>query len=203
MPKETKSKKAAGYSAEDAPRAPAPAKKKEESDSESDDGSGSGSGSDDGEAAPQEKQEPRFKNLAEQKAHEEELKKQALADEATIKRLEEIRIRREKQRLEREAAEKAAGEEEKQRKEAAEKAEQERQKALSERPKLDVPGPKEVKDSLTKLQGCASDAFLQKHGLKGATGNKLAKIKYGDFKKIFDDFQESAPLEELHKYKGT
>jgi len=160
-----------------------------------------GSGEEDGQ--PKEKGEPRFKTLAEQKAHEQELRKEALEDQATIARLEEVRQRREKARLEREAAEKSAAEEEARKRAEAEAAEATRQKALSERPTLEVPGPKEVKEALTRLQQCAGDEFQKKHGLKGAGGNKLAKIKFADFKKIFDDFQENSPIEELHKYKGT
>mmetsp|Transcript_37474 Transcript_37474/g.98842 ORF Transcript_37474/g.98842 Transcript_37474/m.98842 type:complete len:209 (+) Transcript_37474:107-733(+) len=205
-----KSKKTGGYSKGDAlPVAAEPEKKLPEpkkNDSDSEDESDSGSGSEDGSdvAPPQtENKEPRFKSAAEQEAHEAELKKAALEDEATIKRLQEIRLRREKAKLEREEAEKAQAEEETRKKNEAQAAEEARQKALSERPKLQVPGPKEVKDSLMRLQQCASDEFQQKHGFKGAGGNKLTKMKYGDFKKIFDDFQENAPLEELHKYKGT
>merc|ERR1719436_640387 len=119
-----------------------------------------------------------------------------------MKRLAEVKARREKARLEREAGDKAAAEAEAKKKAEAEAAEKARQKALSERPKLEVPGPKDVKDALSRLQECASEAFQQKHGFKGAGGNKLAKTKYGDFKKIFDDFQDNAPLEELHAYKG-
>jgi len=50
------------------------------------------------------------------------------------------------------------------------------------------------------MQDCASDAFQKKHGIKGAGGNKLAKIKGAAFKKIFEDFQESAETSELLQY---
>jgi hypothetical protein len=65
----------------------------------------------------------------------------------------------------------------------------------------DMPGPKEIKSTLLTLQNVASPAFLKKHGLQGAGGNKLAKIKGAAFKKIFEDFQQNAEVEELHKYQ--
>mmetsp|Transcript_64545 Transcript_64545/g.144961 ORF Transcript_64545/g.144961 Transcript_64545/m.144961 type:complete len:212 (+) Transcript_64545:85-720(+) len=211
MPAKPKSKKGGGYNTGDNPPvAPAavpepqkklPDPKKDESGSEPEDGSESESGSD--EAPPQAPSEPKFKTLAEKKEYEEALKKAALEDEATIKRLEEVRLRRERARLEREAAANAQAEEAALKKAEVEAAEAARQKALTERPELEMPGPKEVKDACVRLQQCASDDFLQKHGLKGAGGNKLAKIKMADFKKIFDDFQNNAPLADLHKYKGT
>eukprot|EP00931_Biecheleriopsis_adriatica_P094388 TRINITY_DN68041_c0_g1_i1.p1 TRINITY_DN68041_c0_g1~~TRINITY_DN68041_c0_g1_i1.p1 ORF type:complete len:202 (-),score=69.52 TRINITY_DN68041_c0_g1_i1:29-634(-) len=201
MPPKSKNTKGGGYGSAEAPP-PAPAKPEDDSESEDESSSEDGSGSDAG-PPPEAKGPPRFKTLAEQRAHEEEVKKAALADEATIKRLEEVRLRREKARLEREAAEKTAAEEEARRKAEAEAAAAAREKALSERPTLEVPGPKDVKAALTRLQECASDDFLQKHGIKGATGNKLAKIKNADFQKIFKDFQDNAPVAELHKFKGT
>mmetsp|Transcript_32394 Transcript_32394/g.75232 ORF Transcript_32394/g.75232 Transcript_32394/m.75232 type:complete len:168 (+) Transcript_32394:36-539(+) len=162
------------------------------------------SGSDGAEAPPPQKTgAPRFKNDEELKAHEESLKKEALADESTIKRLEEVRQRREKARLERETAERAEAELAERHAAKAAEEEERRQKALTERPVLELPGPKDIKSALMKFQECASDDFQKKHGLKGAGGNKLSKIKAADFKKIFDDFQENATLEELHQYKGT
>mmetsp|Transcript_9850 Transcript_9850/g.25915 ORF Transcript_9850/g.25915 Transcript_9850/m.25915 type:complete len:168 (+) Transcript_9850:75-578(+) len=166
--------------------------------------SDSGEDSDDGVPPPPKPAgKPRFKNDEELKAHEAELRDEALEDEATIKRLEAVRIRRENAQLEREAAEKTRAEEETRLKSQVAAEEEARQKALSERPTLEMPGPKDVKAALMKLQDCASDDFLKKHGLKGAGGNKLAKIKMVDFKKIFDDFQEDADIAELHKYNGT
>merc|ERR1719271_144183 len=216
MPKKTekasssKGKKSDGYSPDQAEDDPPVAKASKDDDSASDESSNTESESEnesEGDAAecaaPKKKEEPRFKSLAEQKAHEEELRKEALADQDTIGRLEEVRKRREAARIEREAAEKAQAEAEASAKAEAEAKENARQKALSERPELEVPGPKELKDALTKLQLCSNDDFQKKHGIKGAGGNKLAKIKYADFKKIFDDFQQNAPLEELHKYNGT
>lgn len=226
------SRKAGGYDAGEAPpvapaaaapaaepEKPTPAKKEatpvkkadakegiasESEDDEEDDGSEGGGGDD---AAPDEggkrKGEPRFASVAEQKAHEDFLKKLALEDKATIRRLQEIREKREQQKEERDAVEQTAADEDKQKKKAAKAADEKRQAALSSRPKLELPGPKEIKDGCVRLQNCASDEFQQKHGLKGAGGNKLAKMKMGDFKKIFDDFQENAPIEHLHAYLGT
>lgn len=71
-----------------------------------------------------------------------------------------------------------------------------------ERPTLDVPGQKAVKDALTRLQQCAGEEFQKRHGLKGATSKNLAKIKFADFQQIFADFQNNSPTEELLKYKA-
>eukprot|EP00930_Biecheleria_cincta_P054115 TRINITY_DN4002_c0_g1_i1.p1 TRINITY_DN4002_c0_g1~~TRINITY_DN4002_c0_g1_i1.p1 ORF type:complete len:206 (-),score=63.94 TRINITY_DN4002_c0_g1_i1:150-767(-) len=205
MAPKSKNTKGGGYTCSEAPRAPAsekPEAKDEESASESESDS-EGDGSSDEGPTPEKKGEPRFKTLEEQRAHEVALKEEALADTATIQRLEETRRRREAARIEREAAEKAEAEETARKKAEDEAAHEARQKALSERPILELPAPKDMKAALLRLQDCASDAFLQKHGLKGAGGNKLGKIKHGDFKKIFDDFQENAPMENLHKFKGT
>eukprot|EP00929_Paragymnodinium_shiwhaense_P011186 TRINITY_DN116656_c0_g1_i1.p1 TRINITY_DN116656_c0_g1~~TRINITY_DN116656_c0_g1_i1.p1 ORF type:complete len:205 (-),score=78.16 TRINITY_DN116656_c0_g1_i1:44-658(-) len=200
-------KKGGGYSSTKPPVAPKKESKTDEqgsdaseSEEDSEEDSESDSGTD-GEAQQQEI--PKFKTKAELRAWEEEIAKKAMDDTKTIKRLEEVRARREKLRLEKEAAEKQSADEEARRKAEAEAAEEVRQKALQERPELELPGPKDVKTACMKLQECASEEFLKKHGLKGATGNKLAKIKHADFKKIFEDFQDNAELAQLHKYKGT
>lgn len=198
MAPKSKNTKGGGYSSSEAPQAP---EAKNESASESESESDEDGSSDEG--PPDKKGEPRFKTLEEQRAHEAALKEDALADTATIKRLEEVRRRREEVRIAREAQEKAEAEEAALKKAADEASAEARQKALSERPVLELPGPKDMKAALMRLQDCANDAFLQKHGLKGAGGNKLGKIKHGDFKKMFDDFQENAPMEDLHKFKGT
>lgn len=182
---------------------PEPDSKAGDPDAESGSESDSGSEQGDGAAPAQDDSMPKFKSRAELRAWEAELKEAALADAATIKRLEEVRARREKAKAEREMAEKAQAEEEARRKAEAEAAEEARQRALSQRPRLELPGPKDVKTALMKLQECASDDFLKKHGLKGAGGNKLAKIKNAEFQKIFDDFQENGDVAELHKYIGT
>lgn len=65
---------------------------------------------------------------------------------------------------------------------------------------LEVPSPAEKKSALTKLQQCMSDDFLKKHGLKDVGGNKLAKIKYSDFERIFKDFQAKASKPECTAY---
>jgi hypothetical protein len=80
------------------------------------------------------KQNPRFKNDAEREAHEAAVAQAALQDKATLRRLEEVRARREKARLERDAADKAAAEQ--QARDAAKIAAQETKKASGERPKL-------------------------------------------------------------------
>mmetsp|Transcript_135794 Transcript_135794/g.235016 ORF Transcript_135794/g.235016 Transcript_135794/m.235016 type:complete len:394 (+) Transcript_135794:82-1263(+) len=41
-------------------------------------------------------------------------------------------------------------------------------------------------------QDVIRDEFLAKHGIEGAAGNKLAKMKHGDFKKISQDFHDPA-----------
>jgi hypothetical protein len=56
---------------------------------------------------------------------------------------------------------------------------------------LAVPAPKEMKSALIQLQECAAADFLQKHGLKGASGNKLAKIKRGQFEEVRASPQQS------------
>lgn len=104
------------------------------------------------------------------------------ADEATRVSEKGSRRRRRRQKLEQDEA---------------------RQKALSERPELDVPGPKEKQEALLKLQKCTSDEFQKKHGLKGASGNTLARWNYSSFQETFADFREHGQLQELHTYKGT
>jgi hypothetical protein len=145
-------------------------------------------------APPAEK--PRFKSKEELEAHAKAVAEAALQDEATIKRLAEVRARREAARIKREE-------------EAAKQAKIEAELAAraaaanvkgTERPTLPMPGPKDIKSSLMAMQEAASDSFQKKHGLKGAGGNKLAKIKGAAFKKIFEDFQESAETEELLQY---
>lgn len=157
-----------------------------------DDGSDSSGGAED--APPPEK--PRFKTKEELEAHTKALTDAALKDAATLKRLEEVRARREAARIKRdeEAAKQAAIEAELAARAAAANVKG------TERPTLAVPGPKEIKSSLMAMQEAASDSFLKKHGLKGAGGNKLAKIKGAAFKKIFEDFQENAETEELLQY---
>jgi len=95
---------------------------------------------------------------------------------------------------------KKAATEEAERKRQQEEA---RQQTLSERPELELPAPKDYKEALTRLQTCTSEDFQKKHELEGLSGNKLAKIKYGKFRKIFADFVDTATLQELHKFKGT
>mmetsp|Transcript_165887 Transcript_165887/g.318564 ORF Transcript_165887/g.318564 Transcript_165887/m.318564 type:complete len:412 (+) Transcript_165887:110-1345(+) len=192
-----------GYKTEKLPEA-----KKKDEDDDSEDGSDEEDTSSEeeeagGEAAASAPRDdlPKFKNKEELRQWEAELKEQALADKKTMDRLEEVRQRREKARLEREAAEKAEAEAEAKKKAEDEEKEKKRQEALSERPVLDVPGPKDIKSACMKLQDVAGDEFLAKHGIKGATGNKLAKMKHGDFKNISQDFHDNADTSQLHTYK--
>lgn len=63
---------------------------------------------------------------------------------------------------------------------------------------LPMPTQKEVKSALMKMQDCASDDFQSKHKLKGASGNKLAKMKYGEFQKVWQDFVDNESAK-VHK----
>ena len=152
--------------------------------------------SSDGEPDAPPPEKPRFKSKEELEAHTKALAEAALQDEATLQRLAEVRARREAARIKREeeAAKQAKIEAELAARAAAANAKG------TERPTLPMPGPKDIKSSLMAMQEAASDSFQKKHGLKGAGGNKLAKIKGAAFKKIFDDFQESAETEELLQY---
>ena len=156
----------------------------------------SSDGESDTEEAPRPAEKPRFKSKEELEAHAKALADAALKDEATLQRLAEVRARREAARIKREeeAAKQAALEAELAARAAAGNA------TGKERPTLPVPGPKDMKSSLTAMQEAASDSFQKKHGLKGAGGNKLAKIKGAAFKAIFDEFQETAETEELLQY---
>lgn len=118
-----------------------------------------------------------------------------------------VQVRARRAKAEKERAEREAKEAEQEAARAAAVAAQEGSRrpaggAGGERPVLDVPGPKEIKSTLMALQEAASDEFLKKHGLKGAGGNKLAKIKGAAFKKIFSDFQDNADIAELEKYQA-
>jgi len=142
----------------------------------------------------------------------------------TAKRLVEVRARREETGQEREdqrkegrkakkksrkeqmkkrapngvGAEDRAAAEEPQRKVEAE--DEKRRTELLERPTLELPAPKDAKAALMKLQQCANEDFLKKHGLTSAGKNNLTKIQTAEFKIIFDDFQQNADVAELHKY---
>merc|ERR1711934_187362 len=80
-------------------------------------------------------------------------------------------------------------------------AAEEAKKAAAKAPvKVELPMPtqKEVKSALLKMQDCASDDFQTKHKLKGASGNKLAKMKYGEFQKVWQDFVDNESAK-VHK----
>lgn len=57
----------------------------------------------------------------------------------------------------------------------------------------EVPPPKQIKVALQSLQASADKDFLKQHGLLGASGNKLAKVKGSDFTKMFEEFRSVAP----------
>jgi len=131
------------------------------------------------------------KKRAYAKAHAEGKTEEAQADMA---RLAEVRRRREAAKQAREAeaaAAEADAEESKKQKAAAPAADVE----------LEMPTPgAAMKDALMKLKDVASDGFQTKHKLKNASGNKLAKMKYKDFQKIFEDFVATASVKEKQQY---
>lgn len=50
-----------------------------------------------------------------------------------------------------------------------------------------------MKIALQSLQASADKDFLKQHGLIGASGNKLAKVKGSEFTKLFEEFRDIAP----------
>lgn len=66
-------------------------------------------------------------------------------------------------------------------------------KKVDKNAKVELPTPtqKEVKSSLLKLKDCAEDDFQKKWKLTGLSGNKLSKMKYSEFMKIWEDFVEN------------
>merc|ERR1711966_129036 len=87
-----------------------------------------------------------------------------------LARLAEVRKRREEAKKKREEEEAAAAGDA----EAAAKAEKEKAAKASAKVELPKPTQKEVKTALLRIQDAASDDFLNKWKLKGASGNKLA-----------------------------
>lgn len=118
-----------------------------------------------------------------------------------LARLQAVRAKREadkQARLAREAAEAegagdGAGKEEKKKKEKVDK---------DAKPDMTMPTQKEVKSALIKIQDAANDDFQKKYKLKGLSGNKLAKMKYGEFTKIWEAFVEECSAAEQREYLG-
>jgi len=111
-----------------------------------------------------------------------------------LARLAEVRRRREEAQKKRDAE--AADEAEK----AAEAEAKKAPKGPAAKIQLPKPTQKDVKSALLKLQDCASDEFQKKWKLNGASGNKLAKMKYGEFTKLWEDFLENGSDEEHRQY---
>jgi len=65
---------------------------------------------------------------------------------------------------------------------------------------LPTPTQKEVKSALINLQDSADDDFQKKWKLNGLSGNKLAKMKYAEFMKIWEDFVENGSDAEHREY---
>merc|ERR1711959_768129 len=78
-------------------------------------------------------------------------------------------------------------------KEEAEKADEKKgdKKKPAEAVELTMPTQKEVKSALMKIKDCANDDYQKKWKLDKMSGNKLAKVKYGEFTKMWEDFVES------------
>merc|ERR1712188_70794 len=127
--------------------------------------------------------EAQRKAEAYRKKHEAGETDEAKAD---LARLQEGRKRREEAKKKKEAEAAAAASAE------AEKAEKEKAKsAKQEKVVLPTPTQKEMKSALIQLQDCANEDFQKKWKLDSMSGNKLAKMKYSDFKKLWEDFVEN------------
>eukprot|EP00658_Telonema_sp_P-2_P060369 TRINITY_DN492_c0_g2_i6.p1 TRINITY_DN492_c0_g2~~TRINITY_DN492_c0_g2_i6.p1 ORF type:complete len:291 (+),score=143.15 TRINITY_DN492_c0_g2_i6:78-950(+) len=107
---------------------------------------------------------------------------------ADLARLQEVRKRRaaaaaaKKEEAEREAAEAAAAEQ------AANAKAQ-----VSASAKLELPPPGVgMKNALLKIKDIMDEDFQKKHNLKNASTNKLAKMKYKEFQKLFEAFDDAA-----------
>jgi len=113
---------------------------------------------------------------------------------ADLARLTEVRRKREEAKKQRDAesADTAEGE----------KAEEASKKSVAKKEKvvLTTPTQKDIKSALINLQESASDEFQKKHKLVGLSGNKLAKMKYSDFMKIWQDFVDNASDAEHREY---
>merc|ERR1712196_113104 len=64
-------------------------------------------------------------------------------------------------------------------------------KKTAEKVDLKMPTQKEVKSALLKLKECANPDFKKKWKLDSLSGNKLAKMKFSEFTKIWEDFAEN------------
>merc|ERR1712039_1095445 len=68
---------------------------------------------------------------------------------------------------------------------------------LPERPQLTVPGPKDANLALMKIQKLATNEFQMRNGILKIGTNRLSKVKYCEFQKVFADFCENEPSEVL------
>merc|ERR1712146_692849 len=85
-------------------------------------------------------------------------------------------------------------------KEAAEEVKKSSAGSKAKKVELPTPTQKEVKSALIKLQDSAGEDFQKKWKLKGLSGNKLAKMKYADFMKIWEDFVANGSDAEHREY---
>jgi len=130
------------------------------------------------------------KEAAYRKKHEAGETDEAKSD---LARLAEVRKRREDAKKAKEAqAESAKAEESK--KKAEESKKQTAEVVLT------MPTQKEVKSALLKMKDACNPDFQKKHKLDSLSGNKLAKMKYSDFTKIWNDFVESCSEKEHREF---
>lgn len=128
--------------------------------------------------------EAKRKEAAYRKKHEAGETDEAKSD---LARLAEVRKRREDAKKAKEAQ--AAADEAK----AEEKKVEVKKSAKVE---LVMPTQKEVKSALLKMKDACNPDFQKKHKLDSLSGNKLAKMKYSDFTKIWNDFVASCSEKE-------
>lgn len=136
--------------------------------------------------------EAQRKEAAYRKKHEAGETDEAKAD---LARLAEVRRKREEAKKKREAEADAAKEEA-----AGEEAKKAEKKKPAEAVKLVMPTQKEVKAALMKIKDCANEDYQKKWKLDKMSGNKLAKVKYGEFTKMWEDFVESCSDAEHREY---
>lgn len=132
--------------------------------------------------------EAKRKEAAYRKKHEAGETDEAKSD---LARLAEVRKRREdaKKAKEAQAADEASKAEEK-------KVEVKK----SAKVELTMPTQKEVKSALLKMKDACNPDFQKKHKLDSLSGNKLAKMKYSDFTKIWNDFVASCSEKEHREF---
>ena len=118
-----------------------------------------------------------------------------------LARLKAVRAKREADKAAREARE-AAEKEEAAKAAAGGDDKKEKKEKKESKVELPVPTQKEVKSALLRIQDATDDDWQKSVGLKGLSGNKLAKMKYGDFMKIWDKFVEECSPKEHREYLG-